>query len=71
MALQPGRPYPLGATWGGQGVNFSLFSGHAATVELCLFDRWDATVETHRIAMPEQTGQVWHGYLPDIRPGQL
>ena len=71
MRIGPGRPYPLGATWDGHGVNFSLFSGHAATVELCLFDRRDATVETHRVTMPEQTEQVWHGYLPDIRPGQL
>ena len=71
MRTRPGRPCPLGATWDGHGVNFSLFSGHAAAVELCLFDRRDATVETHRITMPEQTEQVWHGYFPDIRPGQL
>ena len=71
VRTRPGRPYPLGATWNGHGVNFSLFSGHAAAVELCLFDRRDATVEAHRITMPEQTEQVWHGYLPDIRPGQL
>ena len=71
MRTRPGRPCPLGATWDGHGVNFSLFSGHATAVELCLFDRRDATVETHRITMPEQTEQVWHGYFPDIRPGQL
>ena len=71
VRIGPGRPYPLGATWDGHGVNFSLFSGRAATVELCLFDRRDATVETYRVTLPEQTEQVWHGYLPDIRPGQL
>ena len=71
MRTRPGRPYPLGATWDGHGANFSLFSGHATKVELCLFDRRDATVETHRIRMTEQTDQVWHCYLRDIRPGQL
>jgi glycogen operon protein len=67
----PGHPYPLGATWDGEGVNFALFSEHATKVELCLFDAPDATHESRRIAMPEQTDLVWHAYLPGIRPGQL
>ena len=71
MRTLPGRPYPLGATWDGRGVNFSLFSGHATTVDLCLFDRRDATGEIHRVTMPKRTDQVWHAYLPDIGPGQL
>jgi len=65
----PGRPYPLGATWDGEGVNFALFSEHADKVELCLFDP-GGRHEAERIALPERTDQVWHGYLPQARPGQ-
>ena len=71
MRTWPGRPYPLGATWDGAGVNFAIFSEHATKVELCLFDGADATKESTRIVMPEQTDLVWHIYLPDIEPGQL
>jgi glycogen operon protein len=66
----PGRPYPLGPSWDGNGVNFALFSANATKVELCLFDSHGAT-ETERIALPEHTDQVWHGYLPEARPNQL
>ncbi len=66
----PGEPYPLGATWDGSGTNFSLFSAHGEKVELCLFDA-DGKTELARIALPEYTNEVWHGYLPDVRPGQL
>jgi isoamylase len=68
---RPGHPYPLGATWDGEGVNFALFSENATGVELCLFDRPDQEKETHRIRMEERTNQVWHVYLPEVRPGQL
>jgi glycogen operon protein len=61
----------LGATWDGAGVHFALFSEHATKVELCLFDSAEATTETHRIALPEHTDQVWHAYLPDVLPEQL
>ncbi len=71
QALWPGRPYPLGATWDGEGVNFALFSENATGVDLCLFDAVDAVVESHRISLPETTGHVWHGYLPGIGPDQL
>lgn len=71
MRVWPGRPAPLGATWDGVGVNFALFSEHAEKVELCLFDSPAATHESHRIPLPEQTDFVWHGYFPDIKPGQL
>ena len=71
MRVWPGRPYPLGATWDGAGVNFALFSEHATKVELCLFDSADDTAEKHRIVLPEQTDMVWHAYLPDVLPGQL
>jgi len=66
----PGNPFPLGATWDGQGANFALYSEHAQRVELCLFDQTGRT-EVERIALPEVTAFVWHGYLPGIRPGQL
>ena len=71
MRVWPGAPYPLGATWDGRGVNFALFSENATKVELCLFDPEDCAAETSRIALPEQTDQVWHGYFPDVKPGQL
>ncbi len=70
VRVWPGRPYPLGATWDGQGVNFALFSGHAQRVELCLFNA-KGTRETARVRLPEYTAEVWHGYLPDARPGQV
>jgi len=66
-----GYPYPLGATWLGNGVNFALFSETAASVELCLFDNAEATEENIRIPLTEHTDQVWHVFLPDVRPGQL
>ena len=66
----PGRPYPLGATWDGEGVNFALFSAHAEKVELCLFDR-SGNREEARIVLPEYTDEVWHAYLPDARPNLL
>ena len=71
MRVWPGSPYPLGATWDGVGVNFALFSEHATRVELCLFDSPDDESESLTIPLTEQTDMVWHGYLPDVRPGQL
>ena len=69
MKVWPGRPYPLGATWDGEGVNFALFSENATSVELCLFDGPDASKESHRIRLEERTNQTWHAYLPEGRPG--
>ena len=63
----PGRPAPLGATWDGEGTNMALFSQGAEAVDVCLFD--DAGVET-RIPLEESTYHVWHGYLPQVGPGQ-
>jgi isoamylase len=71
MRVWPGRPYPLGAMWDGAGVNFAIFSEAGSKVELCLFDSVDAKKETHRIPLPERTDMVWHGYFPDVEPGQL
>ena len=71
MRIWPGRPYPLGGTWDGVGVNFAIFSEHATKVELCLFEAVEDTKEAHCIPLPEYTDQVWHGYFPDLGPGQL
>ncbi len=67
MTIYPGHPYPLGATYDGAGTNFSLFSEVAQKVELCLFD--EGGHET-RIELPEMTAFCWHGYLPNVVPGQ-
>ncbi|HEX6132161.1 MAG TPA: glycogen debranching protein GlgX, partial [Actinomycetota bacterium] len=66
----PGDAYPQGATWDGEGVNFSLFSEHGEEVELCLFESADAPAESARILMSNRTDLIWHCYLPDVRPGQ-
>ncbi len=70
IRLSAGLPYPLGATWDGSGVNVAVFSAHASGVEFCLFDD-DGRREIARIRLPEFTHEVWHGYFPDLRPGQL
>lgn len=68
--IREGKPFPLGATWDGLGVNFALFTAHATKVELCLFD--DAgQKELDRIEVPEYTDEVWHGYLPSAKPGTV
>ncbi len=69
-SVLPGRPYPLGATWDGMGVNFALFSAHAEKVELCLFDP-SGQREVRRVPLVEPIDHVWHVYLTDARPGQL
>jgi isoamylase len=63
----PGVPFPLGATWDGQGTNFSLFSENAERVELCLFDEDDR--ET-RLELVERTAFNWHGYVAGVGTGQ-
>jgi len=68
--VREGSPNPLGATWDGLGVNFALFSAHATKVELCIFDE-TGQIELSRKDLPEYTDEVWHGYLPDARPGTV
>jgi isoamylase len=68
--VSEGLPDPLGATWDGLGVNFALFSAHATKVELCVFDAAGKR-EVERITLPEYTDEVWHGYMPDARPGTV
>ena len=69
-AVSAGTPHALGAIWDGEGTNFALFSANATKVELCLFDS-SGTREEARIALPEFTNQVFHGYLPGAKPGRL
>jgi glycogen operon protein len=71
MRVWPGTPHPLGATWDGEGVNFALFSEHATSVELSIFEHADDAVPVERVTMPIATDRVSHCYLPDARPGCL
>jgi glycogen operon protein len=71
MRIWPGKPYPLGAIWDGQGTNFALFSQNATAVVLCLFDGLDDAEPAERIPLRDRTSWVWHAYLPDVRPPQL
>ena len=66
--MKEGKPWPLGAHWDGQGVNFAVFSAHAQSIELCLFDA-SGTKEIARYTLPCHTSDVWHGYLPKAEPG--
>jgi isoamylase len=68
--VQEGRLHPCGATWDGKGTNFALFSANATKVELCLFNE-SGDRELERIALPEYTNQIWHGYLPDVGPATV
>ncbi len=68
--VQEGLPHPCGAAWDGKGTNFALFSANATKVELCLFDERGER-ELERIALPEYTNQIWHGYLPDVGPATV
>ncbi|HEX8617289.1 MAG TPA: glycogen debranching protein GlgX [Thermoanaerobaculia bacterium] len=67
MRIWPGKPYPLGASWDGVGTNFSVFSEVAERIELCLFD---TNGNETRIDLPEVSSFIFHGYLPNIAPGQ-
>jgi glycogen operon protein len=69
-ALTAGLPHPLGATSDGLGINFAVFSAHAERVDLCLFDP-SGRREIARLALPEFTDEIWHGYLPNARAGLI
>ncbi|RXF67483.1 glycogen debranching protein GlgX [Arcticibacter tournemirensis] len=69
--VYPGTPYPLGATWDGEGVNFALYAENAEGVDLCLFNTTEDPVENVKIRMRERSHHVWHVYVPEIKPGQL
>src|SRR5688572_15259768 len=67
--LQPSRPYPLGANFDGRGIQFAVYAGDAERVELCVFDA--SGRHESRLAMPDCTDGVWHGYMPGAGPGLL
>jgi len=71
MKTWPGKPYPLGATWDGDGVNFAVYSQHGTKVELCLFETAGSQTESVCLELPTCTGPVWHVYVPGLQPGQL
>jgi glycogen operon protein len=71
IKVYPGKPYPLGATWDGKGVNFTLYADNATGVDLCLFNTTKDETESVKIRIKERTHQIWHCYVPDIEPGQL
>ena len=68
VTITAGRPFPMGATFDGEGVNFAIFSQHATRMTLCLFD--DQGHEYLLIDLPENDGHIWHGYISGLRPGQ-
>ena len=70
-SMWPGKPYPLGANYDGKGVNFTLFSEKATSVELCLFDPVNNEIEYPPIPLTEITEYVWHIYIPGVKPGQI
>src|SRR5688572_29101118 len=69
--VYPGEPYPLGASWDGEGVNFAVFAENAAGMDLCLFDTLESKNEEERIRLNEVSHHVWHAYIPGLKPGQL
>ena len=68
--IKEGSPFPLGANWDGKGTNFAVFSANATKMEVCLFGP-GGSEEVERIALPEYTDQIWHGYLPEVTPGTI
>jgi isoamylase len=68
--VRAGNPLSRGATWDRNGTNFTLFSAHATKVEVCLFDS-KGVKEIERIGLPENTDQIWHGYIPELRAGAV
>ncbi len=71
ITVYPGNPFPLGATWDGEGVNFALYAENAHGVDLCLFNTIDDYEESVKIRINEVSHHVWHVYVPDLKPGQL
>lgn len=71
LHILPGKPYPIGATWDGNGVNFALFAENAAAVELCLFDSQNDSTEFIKINITEVTDMIWHVFVQGVKPGQL
>src|SRR6201986_462320 len=70
VAIQEGLSHPRGASWDGKETKFAFFSAHATKVEVCIFDD-NGENELERIELAEYTNQIFHGYLPDVRPGTV
>jgi isoamylase len=70
VKVREGWPFPLGATWRENGINFALFSAHATKVELCLYDETGQN-EIGRVELPEYTNEIWHGFIPELGPGTI
>src|SRR6185437_1631017 len=66
-----GQPFPLGSTWDGKGVNFSVYAENATGVDLCLFNSIEEDEEYIKLKMIERSGNVWHIYIPGLKPGQI
>jgi len=71
MRVWPGNPFPLGATWDGEGTNFAIYSENATEVEVCFFESPQSAEPTRCVRLRERTAYVWHGYLPGVKPGTL
>lgn len=69
LEVWPGKPYPLGATWTPEGVNFAVFSEHASRIDLCLYPEKGSGYDRYRIRMMEQTDLVWHCFIPRLATG--
>ncbi len=69
--VYPGSAYPLGATWDGKGVNFALYAENAQGVDLCLFNSTEDASEQVKIRLKDPSRNVWHTYIPGLKPGQL
>jgi glycogen operon protein len=68
--IYPGKSYPLGAKYDGEGTNFAVFSANASAIEVCLFSP-DGKEEVERLVLPNRVDDVWCGYIPGVRPGDL
>ncbi len=71
ISIQPGKPFPLGATWNGEGVNFAIYSEHAEKVELCIFENPDDASAVWQGELPARSHHVFHGFIPALAPGSL
>ena len=63
-----GSPEPLGLTLAADGVNVAVFSAHAQSIELCLFDA-AGDREIERIVLPGRTNDVFHGFIAGLAEG--
>lgn len=65
-----GRSYPLGATVSETGCNFAVYSPDARAVLLCLYHN-DTEEPLSEVLLPGKSGDIWHGFVSDVKHGQL